>query len=139
MAAVHDRCEAERRVSDYLEIETDRERIAATVVVNAAGLYADLVSEMLGGEAFTIYPAAASTPSWSPHRRGLIRGLIYPVPHLPGHSLGVHPRPDGRRRRARGPTIRYQSGRADYESDRLDVEDFVAATASMLRASRPRI
>jgi len=121
-----------RRVSDHLEIETDRERIAATVVVNAAGLYADLVSEMLGGEAFTIYPARGEYAELVPHRRGLIRGLVYPVPHLPGHSLGVHLVPTVDGVVLVGPTIRYQSGRADYESDRLEVQDFVAATANML-------
>jgi L-2-hydroxyglutarate oxidase LhgO len=120
------------RGSDHLEIETDRERIAATVVVNAAGLYADLVSEMLGGEAFTIYPARGEYAELVPQRRGLISGLIYPVPHLPGHSLGVHLVPTVDGVVLVGPTIRYQSGRADYESDRLEVEDFVAATASML-------
>jgi glycerol-3-phosphate dehydrogenase len=31
-----------------------------------------------------------------------------------------------------GPTIRYQKGRADYESDREPLEDFVAPTARML-------
>ena len=121
-----------RLVSDHLEIETDRERIAATVVVNAAGLYADLVSAMLGGEAFTIYPARGEYAELVPHRRGLIRGLVYPVPHLPGHSLGVHLVPTVDGVVLVGPTIRYQSGRADYESDRLEVQDFVAATASML-------
>jgi L-2-hydroxyglutarate oxidase LhgO len=120
------------RVSDHLELETDRERIAASVVVNAAGLYADLVSEMLGGEAFTIYPARGEYAELAPHKRTLIRGLIYPVPHMPGHSLGVHLVPTVDGVVLVGPTIRYQSGRADYESDRLEVQDFVAPTAKML-------
>ena len=122
------------RVGDQLEIETDRERIAASVVVNAAGLYADLVSEMLGGEAFTIYPARGEYAELVPHKRGLIRGLIYPVPHMPGHSLGVHLVPTVDGVVLVGPAIRYQSGRADYEGDRLAVQDFVAPTAKMLPA-----
>ena len=120
------------RVADHLELETDRERIAASLVVNAAGLYADLVSEMLGGEAFTIYPARGEYAELAPHKRGLIRGLIYPVPHTPGHSLGVHLVPSVDGPVLVGPTIRYQTGRADYESDRVDVQDFLAPTARML-------
>jgi L-2-hydroxyglutarate oxidase LhgO len=76
-----------RQAGDRVEVMTPHESIHATTIVNAAGLYADDVSRMLGGEAFTI-PGARST-ELAPGSRHLARhGLS--VPHTPGHNLGVH-------------------------------------------------
>ena len=110
------------RIGDEESSET--ETVDARCVINAAGLYADEVAQLLGPRPWKIYPVRGEYCEIRGPRAELVRNLVYPLPHKHGLSLGLHFTNTLWGTLLLGPTARYVDGKENYERDRMTVPEF---------------
>jgi glycerol-3-phosphate dehydrogenase len=76
-------------------VQTPRGTLAARFVINAAGLYADVVAEMAGVRTFAIHPRKGEEYLLDKRLRGLVKRVIFPCPSPVSKGILVIPTYDG--------------------------------------------
>jgi glycerol-3-phosphate dehydrogenase len=108
------------------EGESETEFVEARCVINAAGLYSDEIAGLLGPRPWTIYPVRGEYCEIRGPHAGLVRNLVYPLPHGDGLSLGLHFTKTIWGTLLLGPTAKYVDGKDNYERDRITIPEFTA-------------
>jgi L-2-hydroxyglutarate oxidase LhgO len=76
---------------DTLVVETSQGAVETKHLVNCGGLFCDRVARMAGAQPdLQIVPFRGEYYTIAPHRRSLVKNLIYPVPDPALPFLGVH-------------------------------------------------
>ncbi len=123
-------------VQVVLEVGDDKssvtERIETRCVINAAGLYADEVAQLLGPRPWRIYPVRGEYCEIRGKRAELINALVYPLPHHDALSLGLHFTKTLWGTVLVGPTAAYVDNKENYERNRLTIPEFFADAKTML-------
>ncbi len=130
----HAKVETLEAVDGRVRVKSEAGEIEARCLVNAAGLFADDVAAMLGSSMskHRIYPVRGEYCEVVRAKADLVRGLVYPLPHADGLSLGVHLTKTLWGTVLLGPTARYIEDKNDYERDREPVEDFARGAKMMV-------
>jgi len=135
----HAKVERLEALPDTIRVTSTAGEIETRCLVNSAGLFADDVAAMLGSSMarHKIYPVRGEYCELVRSKQDWIRGLVYPLPHAQGLSLGTHLTKTLWGNVLVGPTARYIEDKNDYESDREPVEDFARAAKLLLPGIEP--
>ncbi len=98
----------------------DGRHVSARYVVNAAGLHADEVSQIFGGETFTIVPRKGEEFLLDRNARGLPQKVLFPVPSRVSKGILVIPTVEGTC--MVGPTAIEQDDKRDLSTSRTNFE-----------------
>ncbi len=135
----HARVEHLDPAGECLHVVSSAGEIETRCLVNSAGLFADEVAGLLGSKMaqHRIYPVRGEYCELIREKQDFVRGLVYPLPHADGLSLGVHLTKTLWGSVLVGPTARYISDKNDYERDREPVEYFANLAKKLLPSVTP--
>ncbi len=136
---VHAKVERLEASRDGVRVISTAGEIETRCLVNSAGLFADEIARMLGSSMakHEIYPVRGEYCELVRSKQDCICGLVYPLPHPEGVSLGVHLTKTVWGNVLIGPTARYVDDKNNYERDREPIEAFARGAKLLLPELEP--
>lgn len=127
------------RIPPGIRVISSAGEIETRCLVNSAGLFADEVAALLGSKMaeHRIYPVRGEYCELVRAKQDWVTGLVYPLPHPQGVSLGVHLTKTLWGNVLLGPTARYIDDKNDYERNRAPVEEFARGAKQLLPGIEP--
>jgi L-2-hydroxyglutarate oxidase len=125
------RFERARVGPERIEVSTNRGSFAAQFLVNCAGLQSDRVAWASGvTPGVRIFPFRGEYYELVGRSRGLVRGLVYPVPPRSLPFLGIHLTRQLDGRMVAGPNVVFSLAREGYRPHAVNLRDLVATVSS---------
>jgi glycerol-3-phosphate dehydrogenase len=126
-------------VADGIRVTSSAGDIEAHCVINSAGLFADEIAALLGSKMarHRVYPVRGEYCEFVRDKQDWVRGLVYPLPHTDGVSLGTHLTKTLWGSVLVGPTARYIDDKNDYEKDRQPPEYFAELARVLVPGIQP--
>ncbi len=113
-------------------VRTPQETIGADYVVNAAGLHADLISTLAGGERFRMWPRRGQYWILDREFGARLNHIVFATPA--GDTKGIHVVPTSRGSVLLGPTVEELSDRDDKATTHDVLAEAVAAAQRLVPA-----
>lgn len=113
------------------EVETTKGTIKARYIINAAGLYADKISRMVGDDSFEITPRKGEYLLLDKELCGLVGHTIFKVPTKMGKGVLVSPTVDGNI--LLGPTSEDIYDKEDTQTTRVGIEKIINSAAECVK------
>lgn len=120
----------EKRDNKYI-VKTKNNEFEAKVVVNAAGLYSDKVSKMLGINHFDITPRKGEYFVLDHFEKPFVSHVIFPVPTEKGKGILVTPTTHGNY--LVGPSSEFVDDKDDFSTDKLTLDNVRKSSAKLVR------
>ncbi len=120
------------QVNDGFKITTNQGDFFSNIVINSGGLYADRIAAMVDLDNYLLYPCRGEYLVLDKSCRGLINGMVYPVPPRIAGVLGVHLTPTIEGNLLIGPSAEFTDEREDTRTTREQILQLMNGAKDLL-------
>jgi glycerol-3-phosphate dehydrogenase len=116
----------------YFDVKIDNYNFRSRWIVNCAGLYCDIIANMVRIQKLKVYPCKGEYLVLDKSYAHLINHLIYPPPENGSGGLGIHLTPTIEGNILIGPTAKYIDDREDVGTTREAMDELLKGAESYL-------